>query len=687
MIASFGLFLVLAFVGAYIAFRAEYRRKGIDFSVSIHPLIARLGLAVIVGLSVAKLVYRLRRWETFIGSPQDFIYSPQGDWWPGLIAALATALLYRPRQLRLPLMDGLLLYCGVSGFLGAAAFAAVEDPLHIGIHGLNFYGALLAGTATFLYINKRHGVPALTAVDTGSPGMMLAYAIGRLGCHFAGDGDWGIVNFHTRPTWLGWLPDWAWAWRYPHNSIRQGAYIPGCTGGFCTQLPDPVYPTPLYEAVICLIFFAVLWAIRRRISRPGLLFALYAVLNGCERFFIEFIRVTPRYHLGDLSLSQAQLIALGCIITGLAIALHTRARRPVAICLLLSFFSLTGHSQPRVTPDTSITNFFRRDTGWIASDGCISIPLSDHRVLWMMGDSYIDNYNKTRGTVGCLFQVRNSALLQPLGNWDPKATSTLVGKGPKSFLRNDTRDNHLLWPTGGFQQDDTVYIYADNIVNATGGLGFASGGRDFLARLRMPDLAVLGYDSLPDFGGASFGLGFDSEEKGEFVYTWGIKSGYIESHVVVARLQRSRPRSPWSFWNGHAWDTAVAHMADVATGASNGTYVAKVGQRYVLVSTEFSVACDQGTHIYVATSDSITGPFSPRRLLYTIPDRLDGHTPFFYGPAIHPEYINAKGELLVTYDINGYNPCIPDCVDGEFIPDHYRPRGIRVPLSLLTPRL
>jgi len=712
MIASFGLFLVLAFAGAYIVFQAEYRRKGIDFSVSIHPLIARLGMAVVTGLAVAKLVYRLRRWGVLIGSPSDFIFSLQADWWVGLLAAAAVAVLYRPGRLQLQLMDGLLLYCGISGFLGAILFAAFEDPHHIGIHGLNFYGALLAGTATFLYINRRHGVSLLTAVDTGSPGMMLAYAIGRLGCHLAGDGDWGIVNIHPLPAWLSWLPDWAWAWRYPHNSIRQGEYIAGCTGGFCTQLVNPVYPTPLYESLVCFILFSVLWTLRRNISRPGLLFTLYAVLNGCERFLIEMIRVTPRYHLSVLSLSQAQLFAISWIIAGLAVAV--RVRRPIAAFIILSFLPLTGHSQTPVTPattitpdsaithdttittdavltphtivtpDTMLTHFFRRDTGWIASDGCISIPLSDHRVLWMMGDSYIDNYNKARGTVGCLFQVRNSALLQPLGNWDPKATVTLVGCGPRSFLKNDPRDNHLLWPTGGYQQGDTVYIYADNIVNASGGLGFASGGSDFLARLRMPDLEVVGYDSLPYFNGATFGLGFDNEEKGDYVYTWGIKGGYIESHVVVARLLRSNPLAPWSFWNGSAWDTTVAHMADVGTGASNGVYVAKVGLRYVLVSTEFSVACDQGTRIYIATSNNITGPFSLRRLLYTIPDRLNGHSPFFYGPAIHPEYINAKGELLVTYDINGYNPCVPDCVNGEYNPDHYRPRGIRVPPALLT---
>jgi Secretion system C-terminal sorting domain len=103
----------------------------------------------------------------------------------------------------------------------------------------------------------------------------------------------------------------------------------------------------------------------------------------------------------------------------------------------------------------------------------------------------------------------------------------------------------------------------------------------------------------------------------------------------------------------------------------------------VLVSTEFTVSCDAGTHLYSATADSLTGPFSARKTLYTIPDNDLGHSPFWYGPNIHPEYINDKNELLITYDINGYSNCEPACINNGFDPDYYRPRGIRVPLQLI----
>jgi hypothetical protein len=105
--------------------------------------------------------------------------------------------------------------------------------------------------------------------------------------------------------------------------------------------------------------------------------------------------------------------------------------------------------------------------------------------------------------------------------------------------------------------------------------------------------------------------------------------------------------------------------------------------RYLLTSSQFSVGCDQGKEIYMAVSDTPTGPFSPRKKMFTIDDTHQGHYPFFYLPVAHPQFINDKDELLVTYCINGYEPCVPNCNNGRLNPDHYRPRAIRVPLDLV----
>ena len=395
---------------------------------------------------------------------------------------------------------------------------------------------------------------------------------------------------------------------------------------------------------------------------------------GMKKEYEWCIQPTASWHLD--SVYQFRVLFSGA---GEAI----RYDSPLPEIMYRSKASVAGNAG--IYRDSLVTGFFDRDSGWIASDGCISIPLSDGRVLWSMGDSYINHYDRLTGTTGCLFQVRNCGLLQTLNNWDTTAMSTLTGQGPgiPSLFKNDTNNHHLLWPTGGYQYRDTVYVYNSSERDTSGGLGFARGDHDVLAKMLMPGLQIVGYDPLPSFGAASFGLGFDADEPGDYVYTWGIQPAYITCRIVAARFPRNNPRAPWAFWNGKAWDTAIAHIAGIATGASNGSYVAKVRNKYMLVSTEFSVSCDAGTRIYAATSDSITGPFTDNKVLYTIPDNVLGHTPFFYGPAVHPEYINSKNELLITYDINGYSNCEPNCIGNGFNPDYYRPRGLRVPLSLI----
>jgi phosphatidylglycerol:prolipoprotein diacylglycerol transferase len=94
---------------------------------------------------------------------------------------------------------------------------------------------------------------------------------------------------------------------------------------YCTQLPVPVFPTPFYETLTCLVLFFILWRLRKRLLVPGTLFAVYLVLNGIERFFIEHIRVNTTYNIFGLHPTQAELISAGLVITGLV--LYFRLKR------------------------------------------------------------------------------------------------------------------------------------------------------------------------------------------------------------------------------------------------------------------------------------------------------------------------------------------------------------------------
>ncbi len=206
----------------------------------------------------------------------------------------------------------------IFGFLGAKIFAWLEDPVPIGeflsdpFGGLTIYGGLITAFIASVVYLKKQKMPLLPFMDAVAPALMIAYAIGRLGCHFSGDGDWGIVNNST-----SFLPDWLWSYTYPNNVINEGVIIPNCSySDFCRELPQGVYPTPLYEAIVSFVLFLILWKIKDQIKTSGIIFFTYVLFNGIERFFIEKIRVNATYDIYGLHITQAEIISFLFVLIG-----------------------------------------------------------------------------------------------------------------------------------------------------------------------------------------------------------------------------------------------------------------------------------------------------------------------------------------------------------------------------------
>ena len=345
-----------------------------------------------------------------------------------------------------------------------------------------------------------------------------------------------------------------------------------------------------------------------------------------------------------------------------------------------------------VYKDSLVTNFFNRTAGWIASDGAITIPLANGSVLWLMCDGHINDYDKTTGSIPCLFQVRNCGLLQPANDWQWQHTKTLFGngyKGSQSLFKFYPDDEHFSWPGAGVQIKDTIYVYCSNLKKTGDGgtFGFGSAGPDRWAKIKFPEMKVTGYMPLQSFGDKNFGYSMIKDEVSGYVYVYGEKMTVIKSKIYVARFPIKNPNTKWTFYDGSGWSVNVSRSVAIGDAPSNDVSMCRVKNKYLSFSTQFSVGCDQGKEIYVATGNNPVGPFSAPKTIYTIPDNVNGHSPFFYGICGHPEFTNSKDELLVTYDINGYGNCVTDCVNGRSDPNIYRPRGIRVPLKLIDPAL
>ena len=119
------------------------------------------------------------------------------------------------------------------------------------------------------------------------------------------------------------------AYTYPHNVNDDGIHLNDCDGMYCRALPAPVFPTSLYEIIMCGILFLTLWMLRKKINAPGVLAGIYLILNGIERFFIEKIRVNSTYSIFGFHPTQAELISALFVIIGIIIIMLRRKKSPV----------------------------------------------------------------------------------------------------------------------------------------------------------------------------------------------------------------------------------------------------------------------------------------------------------------------------------------------------------------------
>ena len=348
---SFGTLVAISFLLGSWTFKKELSRK--EKSGLLNPVARKMIIGEsadagellwngIFGFILGfKVVYAIINSDEFFMAPQKAILSLKGNLFAGLLTAVAFVFLkYREKEKqKLPepeikevlvypshLISEITMAAAIGGLLGAKIFHLLEywndfvaDPfgMFFSGSGLTMYGGLIVGAISVLWYGKKNNITPIQLCDASAPGLMLAYGVGRLGCQIAGDGDWGIVNNISKPSFINFLPDWLWSFRFPNNVVNEGIPIEGCSGHHCYQLAQGVFPTPIYESITCILLFFLLWSMRKKINIPGMLFFYYLLFNGIERFLIEAIRVNSKYHLLGIEFSQAQLISLLLIITGL----------------------------------------------------------------------------------------------------------------------------------------------------------------------------------------------------------------------------------------------------------------------------------------------------------------------------------------------------------------------------------
>jgi len=405
---TFGLFVALAFLAAAYVLVKDLKRKE-EMGLMVPEFVtvevgkpASPGELFWSALTGFILGYKVGgfwgNWQDISPNPMGYVFSLQGNFLVGIVGALIFGYLKysekkkeelpQPEQKRMAVyphqrITEFVVIAMVAGLAGAKLFNAFEtwddfvrNPIEnlLSSSGLTFYGGLITAAFAIAYYAKKHNIPIKHLADSFAPAMMLAYGIGRFGCHFAGDGDWGIFNsayvtelngtlraaapdafikaLHTDPGYLarliaefggvdkiphlyapapGWLPDWLFAMNYPYNVNNEGMPIVDCIGTYCSVLPVAVFPTALWEAVTCIILFFILWSLRRRLKHGLHLSGIYLIMNGLERFLVEKIRVNYKYDWGFLHPTQAEIISFVLIVFGICLLLLARDKKKAAL--------------------------------------------------------------------------------------------------------------------------------------------------------------------------------------------------------------------------------------------------------------------------------------------------------------------------------------------------------------------
>jgi len=182
--------------------------------------------------------------------------------------------------------------------------------------GMSFHGGFLGCLLAGVLFSRRRRLPFWAVADSVIVTAPIGLAAGRIGNFINGE-------LYGRPSQV------PWAMVFPHAG------------------PLARHPSQLYEALLeGLILFAILWWLRRRPFRDGMMVAFFLFFYGCFRFLLEFFR-EPDAQLGFVlgPFSMGQVLCLLMIASALLLAI-VLARRPPTDSPTMATAGLRGRSRP-----------------------------------------------------------------------------------------------------------------------------------------------------------------------------------------------------------------------------------------------------------------------------------------------------------------------------------------------------
>ncbi len=198
----------------------------------------------------------------------------------------------------------------LGGILGARLFHVIDhwndtfaaNPgriLNIWEGGLAIWGAVAGGLLTLAVLAWRRKWKLAYLLDLFAPALVLGQGIGRLACIITGD---AVGKPTTGP--------FGFAYTSPNAMVPDlGVYYT---------------PTPVYEFLLNLSIFAIIWRLRVKKLPDGALFFIYLSLYSVGRFIIT---MWSSYQTFAFGLNPAQVLSLLSLVISIPVLLRMMNRQ------------------------------------------------------------------------------------------------------------------------------------------------------------------------------------------------------------------------------------------------------------------------------------------------------------------------------------------------------------------------
>lgn len=327
------------------------------------------------------------------------------------------------------------------------------------------------------------------------------------------------------------------------------------------------------------------------------------------------------------------------------------------------------------------TLFKAQNKGWLGSDAAHSIVLSENRILWLFGDTFLGEVREgKRYPEGP--HINNCIAIEDRSESIPGVIQyhwrEAEGKPESFFPPAEGMPGKYYWPTNGIVVKDRLLLFCYTM--SADDTNWWIAGTVIIAVDNYDDDPSLWSSKYYDLklGDNNFGIHSGLILEGEFLYFLGYKDFRHGRSAILGRTDQkefsANPRADlieiWTDgWFSDRWDSVGDKPVALFSPGITETDIQYIPDWGMYAVTTYD---PMEADILLTVSESLTGPWTEPVHIFTNPD----HVTMTYAARPHPQISSRAGEVIISYVTSPRSLDIPK----ETL-DTYRPRFLRILLS------